>query len=267
VSRAGSDALVVVVAGHDPTGGAGVDADARAARSQGVAARCVVTARTRQDGRRVHALGARPVADWLSEARAALAADELPPRVALKAGLLPGAEHVRAFAELCAALPRPLPVVVDPVLAASGGERFLDADGVAALLAELVPRGVVLTPNLPEAAELCGRPPAELAAGFPGAPDGGGPRLAAARELVARGASAVVLKGGHGSEDPVRELVLERGREPVWLEHPRVPGASLHGSGCRFASALAAGLARGRPLAEAAARAGAHVAELLRAGR
>lgn len=248
--------VVLVVAGHDPTGGAGVDADREALARAGLPAACVVTAWTSQDGRRVRALGARPVASWLVEARARLA----PAPLALKAGLLPGAAHVRAFAalvdELAAAGERP-PVVVDPVLAASGGEPFLDAEGRVALLDELVARGVVLTPNLPEAAALAGRDEEELARSDEA-------RVAAARALVDRGARAVVLKGGHAREDPARDLVLERDGAPLWLAHARVPGARLHGSGCRFASALCAGLARGRPLAEAAREAGEWLAERLR---
>jgi hydroxymethylpyrimidine/phosphomethylpyrimidine kinase len=260
---------ILVVAGHDPSGGAGVDADREAAVYMGAEARCVVTAWTRQDGRRVAALGARDPADWLSEARAELAAE---PPAALKSGLLPGASHVRALAvligELCGRSPD-APVVVDPVLAASSGEPFLDAAGIEALLLELAPLGVVLAPNLPEAARLAGVDLAALArdprAG--GDPDAG-PRVRAAQALLARGAAAVVLKGGHGAEDPVLDLVLAAGAPPRWLGHARVAHAQsggLRGTGCRFATALAAGLASGLPLAEAAARAGEWVAERIAA--
>lgn len=249
---------LLVVAGQDPSyrigWGAGVDADREAAARFGVEARCVVTARTDQDGTRVRALGARPVAEWVGEARAAAEA----PFQALKSGLLPGAAHVRALAALLAELDpaRTLPVVVDPVLSASGGEPFLDDEGVRVLLGELVPRGVVLTPNLPEAARLTGRDPLALAADR-------GARVDAARELLERGARAVVLKGGHADDAELADLVLARGAEPVWLPRPRTRGARLHGSGCRHASALAAGLALGRTLPAAAEAAGAWLGELL----
>lgn len=237
---------VLVVAGHDPTGGAGVDADREALAAHGAEMLEVVTARTEQDGLHVRALGARDPEEWLAEARAALAAGP----AAVKAGLLPGADHVRAFGRLADELGG-VPVVVDPVLAASGGEPFLDDAGIAALVEELFPRGPVLTPNLPEAVRLTGlEDPVD-----------------AARALLERGASAVVLKGGHGGEDPVRDLVLAAGAEPVWHEHARVPGRSLHGSGCRHASALAAGLAAGLPLAAAAAAAGLYVLGLIAAER
>jgi hydroxymethylpyrimidine/phosphomethylpyrimidine kinase len=249
---------VLVVAGHDPTGGAGVDADRAAAVRFGVEAECVVTAWTEQDGTRVQRTEPRPVEDWLEDARYALAA----PIGALKSGLLPSAAAVRAFATLIdeIARQRAVPVLVDPVLAASGGEPFLDRAGVEALLAELLARGVVLTPNLPEAVRLTGLPLEDLQARAEA-------RESAARALLTRGCRAVVLKGGHAADSPARDLVLERERDPVWLEHARIPGARLHGSGCRFATALAAQLARGVELSRAAAEAGRWLEELLRGRR
>jgi hydroxymethylpyrimidine/phosphomethylpyrimidine kinase len=249
-------ARILVVAGHDPTGGAGVDADRAAARRFGVEAECVVTAWTDQDGTRVRSVEPRAAADWLEEARYALAA----PIGALKSGLLPSAAAVRALATLLdeIAHAHAVPAVVDPVLAASGGETFLDDAGIEGLLEELLPRGVILTPNLPEAARLAGVELEHLET----RPEA---RESAARALLERGCRAVVLKGGHASDSPVRDLVLERGREPVWFEHARVPGGGLHGSGCRFASALAAQLARGTELARAAEEAGRWLHGLLRA--
>lgn len=251
-------ARILVVAGHDPTGAAGVDADRAAARRFGVEAECVVTAWTEQDGEHVRAVEPRPVDDWLEDARYALAS----PIGALKSGLLPGAAAVRALATLIDELAhaRAVPVVIDPVLAASGGEVFLDDAGIAALQAALLPRRVILTPNLPEAARLTGFELEHLQARLE-------VRESAARALLERGCHAVVLKGGHAADAPVRDLVLERGCDPVWLEHPRIPGARLHGSGCRFASALAAQLARSIPLDQAARAAGAWLTELLRTGR
>ena len=247
---------ILVVAGHDPSGGAGVGADRAAAAHFGVEAECVVTAWTDQDGARVRAIEPRPIEDWLEEARYALAS----PIGALKSGLLPSAAAVRALATLLdeVAHARAVPAVVDPVLAASGGESFLDETGIEALLAELPPRGVILTPNLPEAARLTGLELEHLQARLEA-------RESAARALLERGCRAVVLKGGHADDSPVRDLVLERGGEPVWLEHARIPGARLHGSGCRFASAIAAQLARSVPLDESARAAGVWLAELLRA--
>ncbi len=257
-------AWILVVAGQDPTRGAGIDADREAAERFGVEARCIVTARTDQDGLRVRSIGARPVGHWLQEAREALGAGaEGDPGAArgpaaLKSGLLPGAGAVRAFAALVEDVTRvrgPLPIVVDPLLAASGGEVFLDERGTEALLDELLPRGPIVTPNLPEAARLTGVPLPELQAS-PAA------RVQAAERLLERGARAVLLKGGHAPGPEVRDLVLERAREPVWCIRERRSGR-LHGSGCRYATAVAAQLARGLALAEAAAAAGGWLGELL----
>ena len=264
---------VLVVAGHDPTGGAGVDADRAAIEQFGGRASCVVTAHTQQDGQRVFAVEPRPAPEWLSEARRVLREELVPgsraeatgegssPRLALKSGLLSTAQDVRALGLLIDTWRAAGGewVVVDPVLSASGGEPFLDELGVAALRSELVAAGVVLTPNLPEAARLTNEPLHELAA----RPER---RVEAARRLLLLGARAVLLKGGHGGEDPVRDLLLEPGCAPVWIEHARVPGRGLHGSGCRYASAVAAQLAAGTSLADAANAAGAWLAELIAGG-
>jgi hydroxymethylpyrimidine/phosphomethylpyrimidine kinase len=239
---------LLVIGGHDPSGGAGVDADLRAAEHFGAQATTVVTADTDQDGRAVFAIRPRAPEAWLREAR------DVGPIDAIKVGMLPGASHVRALVRLVQERPG-VPIVVDPVLAASDGTEFLDAEGQEALRRELLPLGVVLTPNVPEAARLTG-----VAAEALEALDA---RLAAALSLVELGASVVVLKGGHGAEDPVQDLVLVAGQEPRWLAHPRVPGGSLHGSGCRFASALAAGAAAGLGWGAAAGRAGAWLGTLI----
>jgi hydroxymethylpyrimidine/phosphomethylpyrimidine kinase len=264
---------VLVVGGHDPSG-AGVDADLAALRGLAVEARAVVTAWTDQDERGVRAVGARACGEWLAEAREAAR-----PRVgALKLGLLPGAEHVAAAAALVLELRErdggALPVVVDPVIAASSGGRFLDAAAVAALARGLLAAGVVATPNLAEAAELArfagaAGPGGAAALGGAARLDEArlaadrGARVEAAERLLGLGARAVVLKGGHGLEDPALDLVLAAGEPPLWLAHRRIPGAKVRGSGCRFASRLAAGLALGSSLAVAAAEAGAHVAQVL----
>jgi len=229
-----------------------VDADREAAEAFGAEAACVVTAWTVQAAGRVERIEPVPPEEWSVTARVALAAQ---PVGAIKTGLLPGAAAVAAAVALVA--DAAVPVVVDPVLAASGGERFLDDAGIAVLLEELLARGPIVTPNLPELARLSGASLGRLAAD----PE---VRVEAAGRLLERGASACVVKGGHGGEDPVRDLVLVRGAAPRWCEHPRVPGGELHGSGCRFASAVAAQLAGGVELAKAVARAGAWIADLLR---
>ncbi len=250
---------LLVIAGHDSSGGAGVDADRHAAEAAGALVRCVVTAWTKQGPSGVTELGAVEPPAWRDEALslAGWAPD------AVKLGLLPGGGAVEAAREVLAGLRDrlgvALPVVLDPVIAASSGRRFLDAAEVRSLRAELLDE-VVLTPNLPEAEELCDLEAGALSQELPA-------RIDAATELVEAGARAVLLKGGHGGEDPVRDLLVEGGGgAPQWLTHPRIPGAGMRGSGCRFASAVAANLAWGLALPEAARRAGTWVAALVREG-
>lgn len=262
MSADGERPRLLVIAGHDSSGGAGVDADRHAAEAAGVAVRCVVTAWTVQDGSGVRELGAIEPARWRDEA---LSHVEWRP-AAVKVGLLPGEAAVEAALEVLLTLRRrlgeALPVVLDPVIAASSGGRFLEQEVVRGPLRSiLIAGGVILTPNLPEAEELGGLAAGALAEDLPA-------RLAVAEALVTAGARAVLLKGGHGGEDPVRDLVVEAGGgAPTWLIHPRVPGRGIRGSGCRFATAVAARLAAGASLPEAAARAGEWVASLVRASR
>jgi len=245
---------LLVVAGHDPSG-AGIDADREALAGLLVDARFVVSAWTEQDSGGLRALGARGAASWLPEARREL------PVAALKFGLLPGAEDVRAAAELVhEARERAEPgfcAVVDPVLASSSGGRFLDAEATREYLRSLAPADVVLTPNLAELAELAGLELERLAR-EPAA------RVVAARMLLEHGAAAVVVKAGHGAEDPARDLVLARADYPVWLEHARIPGGKVRGSGCRFASRVAAHIALGQSLVEAVREASEHVLGCIR---
>jgi len=242
---------VLVVAGHDSSGRAGLDADRQALEHFGAEIAPVVSTWTRQEGARVLASEPRPIAEWSQDVREVQAEVH-----AWKSGVLAGADAVCAFAALVGELAGDRPVVCDPVLAASGGEAFLDAAGVAVLRDELLPRGVYLTPNLPEAARLAGVDGSELVNDLDA-------RVAAATKLLDHGARGVVLKGGHGRETPAADLVLGPGREAVWVRHSRVSGAALRGSGCRHASAIAALLARGETLASAAREAGAWLTELL----
>ncbi len=240
---------LLVVAGHDPSG-AGVDADRQALEGLNISARFVVTAWTEQDASGVQALGARGAGSWIPEARIEL------PVCAIKFGLLPGREDLQAASflvrEARARAPGKVWAVVDPVLSASSGGRFLSPDVARDYLRTLVPADVILTPNLDELAELSGVQLARLVRD-PAA------RVAAGRSLLEKGAAAVIVKGGHGDEDPARDLLLEPGKSDFWMQHPRIQGGKVRGSGCRFATRLAARLALGDELAKAVRDASAHV--------
>jgi hydroxymethylpyrimidine/phosphomethylpyrimidine kinase len=224
---------VLILAGHDPSAGAGLHADLEACDAAGARAVLVPTAWTEQDGSRVWALRSRGAGWVLGEALAAM----VDPIDALKTGLLADAAAIEIVAQLVQRLgasgrgaPR---VVVDPVLAASGGEPFLDANGTRALLERLVPLGIVLTPNLDELAGLSGVDRRALDEGL-------GARVEAARRLLELGASAIVVKGGHGTESPIVDLLVEPQGLHAIEGGARHPGRRMHGSGCRHASFLAA---------------------------
>ena len=244
---------MLVVAGSDSSAGAGVDADRDALENAGVAGRYVVTAWTLQDAGGVRELGAVAPREWSAQA-IEIAAQGVR---ALRFGLLPGPAAVEAVREVCESLPADLPVVLDPLLASSSGTRFHALADLPQFLAELLPLGLIWTPNLPELGELTGIALAELL-------DDPSARERAGAELIVGGARAVVIKGGHGREDPICDLLLEPGRPAQRLERPRLPGAVIRGSGCRFASSLAAHLVLGANLPDAAARAGQFVAGRLK---
>jgi len=240
-----ADITLLCIGGVDSSGAAGLDADQEAAEAAGVKPILVPTAHTQQDDQAVHALGAREPGEWLTEARAVL------PRCdGVKIGLLPGPEHILAAVELLGAL-GDRHWVFDPVIESSSGFRFLNTRALGLLREELLPMGPVLTPNLEEAALLAGVESGALAAREK--------RVAAARNLVSAGAESVVLKGGHGGEDPLVDLVARAGHEPFWIERPRIEG-SRRGTGCRFATVLAAHLVQGAGVTQAAGHAGAWVA-------
>lgn len=243
---------VLVIGGHDSSGGAGIDIDRQALEQVGVDGAYVVNAWTKQDDLGLHDLGAVNPVTWLAEAREHLG----PGLGAVKLGLLPGTPAILAARALAAEIDGAAPIVLDPVLETSSGSRFHDDASLDALRDELLPAGLWWTPNVPELAELSGAKARRLT-------DVPRTRLDAAQVLIDAGAAGVVVKGGHGGENPVQDLVLQAGKTPTWVEHPRVADAVLRGSGCRFASALAAQMARGTAPVEAVGRVGVWITRLL----
>jgi hydroxymethylpyrimidine/phosphomethylpyrimidine kinase len=231
---------VLVAAGLDPSGGAGLLADASALAAVGAEAYGVATALTAQGAGGAVAMEPVPPAFLEAQLDALLAGRGERPR-ALKTGMLGSAENAALLARRFSRSPfRRLPLVVDPVLAASSGLPLLDTRGRPPLevLGPLLERATLATPNWPELEALAGR---RLG--------GEDEAVAAARALPAR---AVLVKGGHREGPPVDLLV--RGRRVVRLSGRRRPGTA-RGTGCRLASAAAGLLARGLPLEEAVRRA------------
>jgi hydroxymethylpyrimidine/phosphomethylpyrimidine kinase len=237
----------LTIAGSDPSGGAGLQSDLKTFAAFGVYGASVVTAVTVQTT--VGVDGAAPLsADLVTAQIEAVAADMQPHST--KIGMLAAAAIVEAVAAAIVELELPL-VVVDPVLVSSSGLRLLDSDGVQTLITELLPRAYVVTPNIPEAEALSGKRIQSM----------DDARIAATR-IHAMGAAAVIITGGHASGDTVIDLLYD-GSAFNELISPRVrPAASsdrVHGTGCTYASALAASLALGRTLHESARRAQAYV--------
>jgi hydroxymethylpyrimidine/phosphomethylpyrimidine kinase len=223
--------VALTIAGSDPSGGAGLQADLAVLAAFGVHGTSVATALTVQDTRGVRAVA--PVAADVVRAQLDAVLGDFDVRAA-KTGMLHRAEVVIAVAERMAGVA----LVVDPVAAASDGTALLDADGIDAVRRLLVPIATVVTPNLREAELLVGRPVRDAAE-----------MRAAARALVERGARSALVKGGHLADDAVD--VFYDGREFRELTASRIGGGAVHGTGCALSAAITAELAAGRELTDA----------------
>ncbi len=232
-----SIARVLIVAGSDSGGGAGLQADIKAVAALGGHGMCVVTALTAQNTREVRAVHPVPL-DFI-EAQFRAVSEDIG-MDAVKTGMLHSAPLLERVAELLREVS--VPVVVDPVMVAKGGDRLLEREAVQVLKERLLPRADLLTPNLDEAGELLGRPVRNREQ-----------MEAAARELVEMGAGAVLLKGGHLEGEP-GDLLYD-GQRVHFFSAPRIDTPNSHGTGCTLASACATGLARGRGLVETVERA------------
>ncbi len=239
---------ILIIAGSDPSAGAGVQQDLKVATVLGAYGVTAITALTVQNTlgvREVHPVDPDLVAAQLEAILTDITID------AVKVGMLATAAVVRAVAAKLKHLA--VPVVVDPVLAASDGSSLLEEAGVEALREEILPITTLLTPNLAEAGRLTGREVKSIA-----------DMETAARELGEMGPRYVLVKGGHLAAAPVD--VLWDGRNSYQLAGERLDGPNTHGTGCTLATALATRLAQGRTLPEAVNDARELVAEAIRWG-
>lgn len=241
---------VLTIAASDPSGGAGIQADLRAITAHGLYGMVVPTALTVQN-----TLGVTGVLilepEFLVRQLEAVLSDIRPD--AVKIGAMPGADHARATAELLRKYEIEN-VVFDPVLASTSGAAL----GTVEAVELLAPCVSLLTPNLPEAAKLLGRDPAELAA-----PDD---IESAAGELVKRFRTAVLLKGGHRADGSFDDYFLPAEGEGVWLPTRVAPPCGNHGTGCLLSSSIACGLASGLPMLESIRRAKERLSDALARG-
>ena len=234
---------VLVIAGSDSSGGAGIQADIKTLTALGAYAATAVTALTAQDTLGVHEVLAVPAA--LVARQISLVLDDIGAD-AIKTGMLGDAKAIEAVAAALADRPA-LPLVLDPVMVAKGGTTLAGGAAVAAMKRSLIPMAALITPNVPEAEVLAGTRIPDLAT-----------MQDVAVSLLALGASAVLLKGGHlPGETVVDVLATPEGVEA--FDAPRIESRHTHGTGCTLASAIAAGLAQGMGLREAVRRARAYV--------
>ena len=237
----------LVIAASDSGGGAGLEADLKTLAAHGVFGFCVVSAVTAQNSVAVTAVECLSPA--VVTAQLAAVADDFE-IAAVKIGLLGNAANALAVADFLAARLAGTPVVLDPVMVSASGHAFLPPEAAAALKT-LFPLATLITPNLPEAEALVGRPLPDDEA-----------RVRAARELKA-GTGHVLIKGGHGPGRAADDLLAGPEGE-TWFRGERVETTNTHGTGCTLSSAVCARLAQGRPLAEAVGLAKAYVTEGLR---
>lgn len=242
---------VLSIAGSDSGGGAGIQADLKTFAALGCYGMTAITALTAQNTRGVRAIHGVPP-DMLRQQIDAVVEDI--GLHALKIGMLHAPDIVQMVAD---AIDRHalVNVVLDPVMVATSGAVLIENPAIAALVRELFGRANLVTPNLDEAALLVGRPLSSEQ-----------DMEAAAHELLAMGARAVLLKGGHLKGEVVSDLLLLPNGALNWMRAPRIHSANTHGTGCTLSSAIAAHLALGAGLLEAVQAARAYVRAALEAG-
>jgi hydroxymethylpyrimidine/phosphomethylpyrimidine kinase len=241
---------VLIVAGSDSGGGAGIQADIKTVTALSGYAMTAITALTAQNTLGVFGIQEVPpefVARQMELALEDIGAD------AVKIGMLHRAEVIAAVADVLEARAKGIPLVLDPVMVAKGGASLLQDAAVRALAERLLPLATLLTPNIPEAEVLAGHP-------IVGPEDAA--KAACALSLKGR---AVLLKGGHLPGDRVVDLLAEDGRIVARFEGRRIDTPHTHGTGCTLASAIATGLAQGMAVGTAVSRARRYVLEAIQA--
>jgi hydroxymethylpyrimidine/phosphomethylpyrimidine kinase len=241
---------VLIVAGSDSSGGAGIQADVKAVTMLGGYAATAITALTAQNTLGVLGIVlVEPdfVALQMEAVLTDIGAD------AIKIGMLASGPIATRVAQTCRRLAPSIPIVLDPVMVAKGGARLLEPAAERALVSELLPMAALLTPNAPEAEALSGEPVSDEAS-----------LLRVASKLLLLGPAAVLLKGGHLPGERVVDCLVTADGTVERFESPRILSTSTHGTGCTLASAIATGIADGLTLVDSVARARHYVIEAIR---
>jgi hydroxymethylpyrimidine/phosphomethylpyrimidine kinase len=232
---------LLIIAGSDSGGGAGIQADIKTASAFGVYAMTAITAVTVQNTKSVKAVHSVPpaiVAEQIAATLTDIGAD------AIKIGMLGNAATVKAVATALQKHAKNIPVVLDPVMISTSGHRLLAPNAVSAMVRKLFPLATLVTPNIPEAKAL-----AHLRSSKRNDAE------AAARKLIAMGAGAALIKGGHATKSTIDDVMVWSGGVEVYA-FPRIRTKHTHGTGCTLSTAIACGLAEGMslPLAVGKAR-------------
>jgi hydroxymethylpyrimidine/phosphomethylpyrimidine kinase len=231
---------VLIVAGSDSGGGAGIQADIKTVTMLGAFAATAITALTAQNTEGV--FGVLPIDPAFIRQQMEVVLDDIGAD-AVKTGMLHDEGVIDTVASVLEARAASVPLVLDPVMVAKGGAPLIEMSAIDALKRRLIPHAAVLTPNLPEAEILCGQAIDDVAA-----------MREAALQLLALGCRAVLLKGGHLAGDTVHDLLATASGIREW-QSPRIDSRHTHGTGCTLASAIAAGLAQGMAVEPAVGRA------------
>ncbi|MGE4483366.1 bifunctional hydroxymethylpyrimidine kinase/phosphomethylpyrimidine kinase [Acidocella sp.] len=239
-------ARVLSIAGSDSGGGAGIEADIKTISALGGYGCTAITALTAQNTlgvRDVHPIPAPFVALCMRTVLSDIGVD------AIKLGMLTNEAIIR---EVAANLPQDVPVVLDPVMVSTSGAVLLPDGAIDALISELISKASVITPNLPETSKITGLPVGTETE-----------RVAAGRRLLEMGAKAALVKGGHGEESALTDLLITP-ESVIAITLPRLASRNTHGTGCTMSSAIATGLAQGMELEAAVRRARAYLQEAIR---
>ena len=221
--------IALTIAGSDSGGGAGIQADLKAFSALGAYGASVITAITAQNTKAVTDVHEIPVSTIGAQIDAVL--DDLSVK-AIKIGMLSSVEIIETVALKLKTTN--IPIVSDPVMVAKSGDRLLRADALTALKENLLPLATVLTPNLPEAADLLGESEASSREEM----------RSQAKALLELGSQYVLMKGGHGKGETCHDILLGRDGSELTLQAPRIKTKNTHGTGCTLSSSIAAGLAK-----------------------
>jgi hydroxymethylpyrimidine/phosphomethylpyrimidine kinase len=231
---------LLIIAGSDSGGGAGIEADIKTATAFGAYAMAAVTAVTAQDTQRVHAVelvSPKTVRDQIRVCLNDIGAD------AIKIGMLGSAEIVSTVASALKKYAQGVPIVLDSAMLSTSGSRLLSRAATTPFIAKLLPLATLVTPNLPEAFALTGMRGTDRKAAE-----------SAGRELIAMGARSALIKGGHATRETVDDVLVWEGGVEIYA-FPRIRTRHTHGTGCVLSTAIACGLARGASLPLAVGRA------------